>query len=138
MKQIRCLNHLTSSRSGFINPVSGCASLHSCLPLSLPPFSPLLRSLQRRRTRPHVALGSRGSTCGRAAFWFSVETLCGGEKFLQIELGHFPIMIINLGDHTRLLLGICFHHKPIRHHYFKYCDRYGVFLGWTICSASEI
>lgn len=34
------LNHLTTTRSGFINPLSGRASLHSCLTLLPPPSLP--------------------------------------------------------------------------------------------------
>lgn len=65
------LNHLTTSRSGFINAASGHGSLHNCPPPPPPPTIHPPPHPSARRTPPHAA--SHGSTCGRELLFASVS-----------------------------------------------------------------
>lgn len=91
------LNHLTTTGSGFINPLSGRASLHSCL-TPLPPSS----AGEHNHMQPSAHVGAH---VGELVFGSVWGRYVGGGK-LQIQLGDFPIMIIHFDDHT--LLDFCF------------------------------
>lgn len=90
------LNHLTTTRSGLINPSSGHGSLHSCL-----------HSLWQRTARAQE--DSHGSTCGRTAMLFGSKwgTLCGrlSSKFNLIIYQHTR-RVINVDDPTSSIMNI--------------------------------
>lgn len=70
------LNHLTTTGSGFINPLSGRASLHSCLtplPPSLPPVQENTTTCSPQLTWEHMWES-----------WFLVQ--CGDAMWGVIQL----------------------------------------------------